>query len=354
MKSAASAHDSPVLGNNHNFETPTYQTGGVPKGKKDKTHAKYAKGKNSRPLNSFMAFRCYYSVLFDELEQKIISTYVVFLWEHDLCKAKWALAAKAYSVIRDHVGKEHAPLDLFLMIVAELLGLIEPQRYLAVMGWEISVNEHSSVSLVKTDKTEIADHVLHTNISAEDIVAYACQHGYAGAMGSIAMMPNDKPIMAMAASAQLLPRKHGEHNKGQDDQNAPDQTATLQGPNSNATTASDSPHGVFSDLASTTNMDFDFLSTAPIFSPGFEQFATMNTASSNLVQNIMTSNSQVTAAGNPMPFPNIRNTSSDTFMIDQIRDFDPQISQDIFEPTEGDKWDAFDISSWIHQDAYTN
>lgn len=256
----------------------------------------------------------------------------MFLWEHDLCKAKWALAAKAYSVIRDHVGKEHAPLDLFLMLVAELLGLIEPQRYLAVMGWEIPVNEYGSVSLVKTDKMEIADHTLHTNISVEDIVGYACQHGYAGAMGSIGMMPNDKSIMAMAASAQLVPEKNGE-NKGQDDQASPDQNATLQGLNGNATTANGTSHGAFSDSASTSNIACDYLAAPPIISPGFEQFIGLNPAP-------------------PMPVPNTNST--DSFMIDNILDFDPQIAQTMFEPTEGDKWDAFDISSWIHQDAYTN
>ncbi|KAL8722245.1 MAG: hypothetical protein Q9225_001232 [Loekoesia sp. 1 TL-2023] len=335
--------------------TQSYQDGNIAKAKKDNPPVKNAKGKNTRPLNSFMAFRCYYAVLFDEFEQKIISTYVVFLWQHDLCKAKWALAAKAYSVIRDQVGKEHAPLDAFLMLVAELLGLIEPQHYLAVMGWEISVNEAGIVSLVKTDKMEIDDNMLRTNISVEDIVAYACQHGYAGAMGSIAVVPNDKSIMAMAASAQLLPGKNVEKN-GQDDQQKTQRVATLQGVNGNATIHDSTGSGGFSGAGNTTNAANDYLTAVSPFSPSFDHFANLNAASNSLIQHITTSSPQVNAAANPMPLTLATNAadSTDQFMMDDILDWDPDTDLPVYDPADGDKWDAFDISAWVHPDAYIN
>lgn len=355
VQSATCARDLTALGNNYGIEIPKllsqpHQIGGIVKAKKDNNQGK---GKNSRPLNSFMAFRCYYSVLFTEFEQKVISTYIVFLWEHDVFKAKWALAAKAYSIIRDHVGKEHAPLDIFLTLVADLLGLIKPQCYLAVMGWEISVNEHGSVSLAKTAKVEVPDHDRHTNISTEDIVAYACQHGYVGDLGSIVMMPNHQPVLAMAASAQL----HGknEENIGQNDQHIPDQVATLHGMNGNAAPASNTSRGAFNYSTSTNDVAHNYLASAAISSPGFQQFADSRTASTNTVPNITVSNSQTTPAGNSTTLTNIANTNSaNSSMGDGILSFDPATTPNIFEPTKGDQWDAFDISSWINQDAFAN
>jgi hypothetical protein len=75
-----------------------------------------------RPLNSWMAFRAYYSPIFATYQQKDISGFLTGMWQADPFHAKWTIAAKAYSVIRDKVGKAQAPLDTFLHIVCPLLG----------------------------------------------------------------------------------------------------------------------------------------------------------------------------------------------------------------------------------------
>lgn len=75
-----------------------------------------------RPLNSWMAYRAFYSPVFTSFQQKEISGFLTLMWRADPFHAKWALAAKAWSVIRDKVGKDAAPLDEFLQLVCPHIG----------------------------------------------------------------------------------------------------------------------------------------------------------------------------------------------------------------------------------------
>jgi hypothetical protein len=75
-----------------------------------------------RPLNSWIAFRAYYSPIFTTFQQKDISGFLKRMWNADPFKAKWTIVAKAYSIIRDKVGKAQAPLDVFLQIVCPHIG----------------------------------------------------------------------------------------------------------------------------------------------------------------------------------------------------------------------------------------
>jgi hypothetical protein len=79
-----------------------------------------------RPLNSWMAFRAYYATIFTTFQQKNISGFLTRMWQEDPFKAKWAIVAKAYSIIRDKVGKAHAPLDIFLQTVCPHIGKPDP------------------------------------------------------------------------------------------------------------------------------------------------------------------------------------------------------------------------------------
>lgn len=58
-----------------------------------------------RSLNSFMAFRKYYIPIFPWLQQKEMSGFITILWREDPFHAKWTIVARAYSIIRDRVGK---------------------------------------------------------------------------------------------------------------------------------------------------------------------------------------------------------------------------------------------------------
>jgi len=88
-----------------------------------------------RPLNSFMAFRSYYKAMFPARQQKDISGYLNQLWIGDPYRAKWIIIAKAYSVIRDTIGRHNTSLPQLLAIVEPHIGLIPPAFYPSLMGW---------------------------------------------------------------------------------------------------------------------------------------------------------------------------------------------------------------------------
>lgn len=130
-----------------------------------------------RPLNSFIAFRSFYSNIFPELTQKAKSGILKFLWQNDPCKAKWAILAKAYSIIRDdHVGE--VSLDSFLSLNMSYLGIIEPDRYLDAMGWELSVDGQSQYTMTRVKSTVTAETEVSTLHSADDIVTRCYEMGY--------------------------------------------------------------------------------------------------------------------------------------------------------------------------------
>lgn len=69
--------------------------------------------------------------------QKVKSTILTVLWKHDLFGAKWSILAKAYSILRGDRDKEEVSLDIYLSHSAPLIGIISPDVYLSVMGWEL-------------------------------------------------------------------------------------------------------------------------------------------------------------------------------------------------------------------------
>ncbi|KAL2353818.1 mating-type protein MAT alpha 1-domain-containing protein [Cryomyces antarcticus] len=133
-----------------------------------------------RPLNSWMAFRSYYSPIFSSYQQKEISGLMRSLWQADPFKAKWSILAKAYSIIRDYKGKSLAPLDEFLAVVGFYIGIIPPGEYLSALGWEVA--ETTGVKNMNRkfmpDNSTFDEHLRTSNLSVEDIVSYCRETGY--------------------------------------------------------------------------------------------------------------------------------------------------------------------------------
>ncbi|KAL1865265.1 hypothetical protein Plec18167_009460 [Paecilomyces lecythidis] len=148
-------------------------------GNRNKTTA--ARGKRFRegklrPLNSFIAFRSFYSAAFPQFTQKAKSGILRFLWENDPFKAKWAILAKAYSIIRDsHVGQ--VSLDTFLALNCRFVGIIEPEKYLAAMGWDLEMDENHQHSMVRIGTTlPMATDTV--DYSVNDILEHCYETGY--------------------------------------------------------------------------------------------------------------------------------------------------------------------------------
>jgi hypothetical protein len=133
-----------------------------------------------RPLNSFMAFRAFYNVIFCQWQQKEASPCLTRMWHEDPFHAKWAIVAKAYSVIRDQVGKAQAPLDQFLQLVCPVVGILAPEEYLGNMGWNMLDGHNKEV--VRTTAPNFLSFdaaLLTTTMSADDLVRLCQKVGYA-------------------------------------------------------------------------------------------------------------------------------------------------------------------------------
>nr|ATN96242.1 MAT1-1-1 [Eutiarosporella darliae]ATN96246.1 MAT1-1-1 [Eutiarosporella pseudodarliae] len=152
------------------------------------------KDKKKRSLNCFVAFRCYVSPVFDKFQQKDRSGFVREMWAFELVKSKWTIIAKAYSYIRDDVGKENAPLDGFLALACPHIGIIDRKDLLSTLGWEL-VNTGPHWQLIRRFVPASADlpkGYLTTDLSVKDIITFVRRLGYgvpipAAAMHGISM-----------------------------------------------------------------------------------------------------------------------------------------------------------------------
>lgn len=143
--------------------------------------------------------------MFPDLTQKARSGILKFLWSNDSFKAKWAILAKAYSIIRDdHDGE--VTLEQFLSLNAPFIRIIEPVRYLEMMGWELSVDEEQQYTMAKVKAVTPIDTEVATNYSVDDVV----KHCYdVGLVFETQRTHNDHPgdngsVMAFATQPNLM------------------------------------------------------------------------------------------------------------------------------------------------------
>lgn len=104
------------------------------------------------------------------------------LWEKEPNKPLWSMMAKAWSTIRDRVGKNQAPLDKFFSIICPYLEVPSPETYLERYGWTVIVNQEGGPKLARDDVSEsasISAEVAGRTLSVEDIISYCQSMGYA-------------------------------------------------------------------------------------------------------------------------------------------------------------------------------
>lgn len=119
--------------------------------------------------------------MFPKLQQKDASTFLTAIWKKDPFKAKWTIIAKAYSIIRDAVGKHRAPLVAYLALVCPRIGVINAEDYLSMMNWNLeSTTEGPRVLKQDTapDFSCFAKHILYSTMTPKDIIHFCAQEGY--------------------------------------------------------------------------------------------------------------------------------------------------------------------------------
>ncbi|KAF1980707.1 hypothetical protein K402DRAFT_408993 [Aulographum hederae CBS 113979] len=142
-----------------------------------------------RPLNSYMAFRSFYAPIFATYQQSQISGFFKMMWQDDPFKAKWAILAKAYSIIRDRVGKVNAPLDMFLSIAAPAVGIVPANQYLGKLGFGMQ-STNGIISIVRLFVPRVHSFAMNlrvTNMTPDDVVAHCLSAGFP----NVASLPNN-------------------------------------------------------------------------------------------------------------------------------------------------------------------
>ncbi|KAF1947295.1 DNA binding protein with alpha box domain [Clathrospora elynae] len=140
--------------------------------------------KAKKALNAFVGFRCFYISIpaFKAWPMKRLSNLLAQLWETDPNKPLWSMMAKAWSTIRDQIGKDQAPLDQFFRIICSFLNMPTQEMYLELHGWCLGIDEEGGPTLYRDDTTEstsMSAGLPHMALSVEDIIAYCQSMGYA-------------------------------------------------------------------------------------------------------------------------------------------------------------------------------
>lgn len=102
-----------------------------------------------------------------------------FLWKSDPFKAKWAVLAKAYSIVRDDNPGKGVTLESFLALNSQFIGIVAPADYLNAMGLQLIDDGEGNYSLAGGSPASNlnAAHAT-TNHSVDDIVSRCYDTGY--------------------------------------------------------------------------------------------------------------------------------------------------------------------------------
>jgi hypothetical protein len=103
------------------------------------------------------------------------------MWKNDPFKAKWTIVAKAYSSIRDVVGKQRASLLAFLTLVCPKIGMINAEDYFWKMNWKLEAAVDGTKVLKQTsflDLSSFGADILYTNMTPKDVIHFCAQMCY--------------------------------------------------------------------------------------------------------------------------------------------------------------------------------
>ncbi|KAL1613061.1 hypothetical protein SLS60_001293 [Paraconiothyrium brasiliense] len=140
--------------------------------------------KAKKALNAFVGFRCYYINIppFKEVPMKKLSQPMGTLWDSDPNKSKWSLMTKAWSIMRDQMGKDNVPLDVFFGHACPYLNIPPPHVYLQQLGWDLDIDQHGTPTLKQGQPfttQPLASGFADEAHSVEDIIRYCQSMGYA-------------------------------------------------------------------------------------------------------------------------------------------------------------------------------
>ena len=344
----------------------THRGHGHSRKNKTKVPVKPIVKQSKRPLNSWMAFRgkyatsssrvlvaemrtAYYQSCFASLPQSEISNVMGKIWQHDPFKAKWAIIGKAYSVLRDKLGKENAPLDRFLETVCPEMDIIEPTQYFDVMGWEITFAENGEAFMHRNEIPINARYYISYH-GVNEVICESYYHGYFTGDLPSRLLPKDKPAMSMATTTQptssdtnlfpVLTETHDDNagstihldtNGLENNEDVPAMQTLAEG-----ITAEVVPTYSTDEVAQeVTNMTEDAGNASPKAPSPFGLFSVDTTAD----------RTGYTSKGDAVEFQNAHYELEGEYPFNE--EFDPEKPATVsFDPFMGNQFDAFDVSDW--------
>ena len=139
------------------------------------------------------------------------------MWECDPFKAKWSVIARAYSTMRDWLGKDRVKLDQFLDLVCPQIGIIGRDKYLEEMNWSVEYDNDGPHNLVQTFVRNIdsfSDVLRNTTMDDHDIVYFCARQGFIPPGAAVMML--DQPLrgpglaagQTLLAASAMIPKTH--------------------------------------------------------------------------------------------------------------------------------------------------
>lgn len=113
---------------------------------------------------------------------KKLSNPMGVMWEADPNKSLWSLMTKSWSIIRDQIGKDKAPLDQFFRIICPYLNIPSPETYLDSCGWILNTDDEGTPTLYREFTSlpgAMSAGIADMALSVEDIINYCQSMGYA-------------------------------------------------------------------------------------------------------------------------------------------------------------------------------
>nr|AEF12281.1 mating type protein MAT1-1-1 [Clarireedia homoeocarpa] len=139
-----------------------------------------------RSVNRYILFRAFLKSLAElqTLQQKDASPIIAVLWARDIFKSKWAILARAFTLIRD--AGVSGTVEAFLRIACPYIGIIPVDQYPSSMNWIFEIREQtetgqSTAVLRQTlapDIKSFPTHIAQTNLTDLDIINFCATRDF--------------------------------------------------------------------------------------------------------------------------------------------------------------------------------
>lgn len=269
------------------------------------------------------------------------------LWKADPFQAKWAILAKAFSEIRDVKGKSDALLPEFLSINAPLLRIIEPERYLMALGWNLTLDAEAQMVLRREpgfDAASVGTDLLTTNVSVAEVIENCYEHGYIARDSDIVNPNSNGQVMIMASSMQpaTTPAKITGANVAP--ATVHDDRSSLHQHKNDENVGYISDTDVIDENMGVT--DGDANTSASVFIDMSSTFGTSNTQLSEGAANVV-NDTQATTFNNAPADIDFYMVGGHVGTYPHNLAFDPLSTNDgyMFDPFQGHDFDSFNLSS---------